>query len=111
MQWSTFWEHIRSAVHDNPQLESTQKLTYLREAIKDSTASPLIFRTSVTPNQYEDLLKERYDQKPQYPHIGHHRMSTTQEWEPWGTMLLHQHTGAQLLSLKDSSQYDVGPVF
>ena len=44
MKWSVFWEQFSSAVHNNDQLDNTQKLTYLREAIVDPKVTPLLFR-------------------------------------------------------------------
>ena len=43
MQWSVFWEQFSSAVHNNSHLDNSQKLTYLREAVKDPKATPLLF--------------------------------------------------------------------
>ena len=66
MKWSVFWEQFSSAVHNNDQLDNTQKLTYLREAIVDPTVTPLLFRATATASQYDEpvkLLKDRYDQK------------------------------------------------
>ena len=40
----------------NSQLDDAQKLTYLREAIRDPKATPLLFRATVASNQYEDLV-------------------------------------------------------
>ena len=65
MKWSVFWEQFSSAVHNNDQLDYTQKLTYLREAITDPKVTPLLFRATATSVQYKELvtlLKERYDQ-------------------------------------------------
>ena len=66
MKWSVFWEQFSSAVHNNDQLDNTQKLTYLREAITNPKVTPLLFRATATSGQYKELvslLKERYDQK------------------------------------------------
>ena len=67
MRWAVFWEGFDAAVHSNPNLDNSCKLTYLREAIKDSKVTPLLHRTTSSSTQYEDLLGqlliERYDQK------------------------------------------------
>ena len=66
MKWSGFWARFRSSVHDNCNLDDNQKLTYLREAIKDPQVTPLLFRATETAGQYQELvtiLKERYDQR------------------------------------------------
>ena len=66
MKWSVFWEQFSSAVHNNYQLDNTQKLTNLREAITDPKVTPLLFRATATSGQYKELvtlLKEHYNQK------------------------------------------------
>ena len=66
MKWAVFWNRFSSAVDSNKQLDSEQKLAYLREAIQDQEASPFMYHTSTSPNQYDEivqLLKENYDQK------------------------------------------------
>ena len=65
MKLSGFWARFCSSVHDNCNLDN-QKLTYLREAIKDPQVTPLLFRAIETAGQYQVLvtiLKERYDQR------------------------------------------------
>ena len=42
MKWSLFWGQFSSAVHNNGQLDNTQKLTYLREVITDPKVTPLL---------------------------------------------------------------------
>ncbi len=64
MKWAGFW--ARSAAHDNRGLDDTQKLTYLREAIKDTEVTPLLYRATESEDQYRELvsiLKDRYDQR------------------------------------------------
>ena len=66
MKWSVIWEQFSSALHNNDQLDNTQKLTYLREAIYRPEVTPLLFRATATSSQYKELvtlLKECYDQK------------------------------------------------
>ena len=36
--WKIFWEQFESSVHSKPQLTDSDKLTYLRDALKDSPA-------------------------------------------------------------------------
>ena len=42
LNWSLFWEQFQAAVHDKPQLEKVDKLTYLRGALKDVPARNVI---------------------------------------------------------------------
>ena len=66
MKWGIFWDQFNATVHNNPQLDNGQKLSYLRDCIKDPKVSPLLYRAIVTPGQYNELvqlLKERYDKK------------------------------------------------
>jgi hypothetical protein len=39
MQWATFWQRFSSSVDSNVHLNESDKLTYLREAIKDKKAA------------------------------------------------------------------------
>ncbi len=36
MKWEVFWEQFDAAVHSNSSLDQASKLTYFREAIKDT---------------------------------------------------------------------------
>ena len=66
MKWAVFWERFQASVHNNDNLEPSHKLTYLREAIKDPAASPLLYTSSSSPTQYEELIQvliSRYDRK------------------------------------------------
>ncbi len=66
MKWAVFWEQFDAAVHPNSSLDQASKLTYLREAIKDTKVIPLLHRATASASQYKDLLQllvERYDQK------------------------------------------------
>jgi len=73
IKWASFWARFRSSVHDNSELNDNQKLTYLREAIKDPEVTPLLYRATELDGQYEELvaiLKERYD-KQRFIHQTH----------------------------------------
>ena len=35
LKWWLFWEQFQAAVHDEPHLEVVNKLTYLRDKLKD----------------------------------------------------------------------------
>ena len=60
MKWGEFCE---AAVHKNDQLNDQEKLTYLKKAVKDPEASPLL---NINPHQYNELvalLQECYNKK------------------------------------------------
>ena len=42
LNWCLFWEQFQAAVHDKPQLEKVEKLTYLRDVLKDGPARNVI---------------------------------------------------------------------
>ena len=66
MKWAVFWEGFDAAIHSNTSLDNSSKLTYLREAIKDSKVTHLLHRATSSATQYEDLVRlliDRYDQK------------------------------------------------
>lgn len=42
MGWSTFWASFKATIHDRTDLSSTQKLHYLRKAVKDPDVSPVV---------------------------------------------------------------------
>ena len=50
MDWAGFWAQFRSSVHDYCDLDETQKLTYLREAIKNHEVTPLLYRATQKVN-------------------------------------------------------------
>ena len=66
MKWAAFWNQFQAAVHDKDDLSAAHKLAYLRSAIKDPQASPLLFSATESDHHYEDmitLLKRRYEKK------------------------------------------------
>ena len=114
LKWGVFWEQFHTTVHDNAQLDNHQKLTYLREVIKDSKASHLLNRPTTTAHQYDELvtlIKERYDQKclvhkhhtttiVDYPAI---KQGTYEEFCTFSDTIEHS-----INYLKDAKQYDIG---
>ena len=66
MNWATFWSQFSAAVGSNPDLSPINKLTYLREAIKDPTITPLLYCGIKGDDHYEDvvgILKQRFDKQ------------------------------------------------
>ena len=64
MKWTTFWSQFEAAVHHNPKLNSSNKLAYLRDTIRDPNTNQLCCTEKGT--HYEDivdLLKRRFDKR------------------------------------------------
>ena len=116
MKWAVFWEQFNSAVHYNTHLDNAQKLTSLREAIKDPKATPLLLRATTTSSQYDDLislLKDRYDQR-RLIHRTHTmaivecpslKQGSHEELCSFVDTLEHS-----INSLKDAGQYNIGSI-
>ena len=63
LEWSTFWAAFRSSVDSRDELRNTQKLQYLRQAIKDPDLQPLLHSPLETEDMYVTViaeLKERF---------------------------------------------------
>ena len=70
MGWRTFWSTFKTTVDDRKDLSNSQKLNYLRQAIKDPGLQMLLNSPIETAETYTDLvaeLKERF-QKPREIH-------------------------------------------
>ena len=66
MGWSTFWATFVSTVDSRPELNSSQKLNYLRQAITDPALQLLLNSPLEGPDTYQDLvdeLKDRFQKK------------------------------------------------
>ena len=64
MAWSTFWNSFESTIGTRKDLDNTQRLHYLRMAIKDEEARKLCYSPTETPDFYLEVvteLKRRYD--------------------------------------------------
>ena len=42
MNWSNFWDQFSVSIHDKTELSDTEKLAYLRDALKDGPAESVI---------------------------------------------------------------------
>ena len=75
LNWKTFWEQFKVAVHVQPNLSDSEKLAYLRHALKAGSAKSVIEGLSRSGEHYEEAiecLKSRYD-KPRLIHQTHVR--------------------------------------
>ena len=60
--WTTFWDSLKSAVHDNAAISKVDKFNYL-SSLLDGPASKAIQGLSLTEGNYDSaiaLLKERF---------------------------------------------------
>ena len=63
MEWSTFWASFKLTI-DSRRLSNTNKLAYLRKAIKDPESQTLLHSPSETPDFYLEVvqsLQERFN--------------------------------------------------
>ena len=63
MEWSTFWASFKSTI-DSRRLSNTNKLAYLRKAIKDPDSQTLLHSPSENPDFYLEVvrnLQERFN--------------------------------------------------
>ena len=73
LHWRTFWDQFKIAIHDRSDLNSAEKMAYLRQSLADGTAKGIIAGLSHTGNQYDEAvecLTEKYDQ-PRTIHRAH----------------------------------------
>ena len=75
LNWSMFWDQFNVAIHSSTQLSNSQKLVYLRKALKDGPAKSVIEGLSQSSESYSeaiDCLAQRYD-RPRLVHQAHVR--------------------------------------
>ena len=75
LNWKTFWEQFNVAVHDRSSLTDSEKLAYLRHALKAGSAKSVIEGLSRSGDQYDEAitcLKARFD-RPRLIHQAHVR--------------------------------------
>ena len=71
LNWQIFWEQFDSAIHNKSQLNDSDKLTYLRDALKDGPARYVIEGLTQMADSYQEAvrcLKDRYNR----PRLIHH---------------------------------------
>ncbi len=87
MNWKTFWEQFNIAVHDRSNLTDSEKLAYLRHALKAGLAKSVIESLSRSGEHYVEAitcLLSQYDR----PHLIHQA---------------HVHKILEIPNLKDGS--------
>ena len=75
LNWNTFWQQFDVAIHSKALLDNTEKLVYLRDALKDGPARHVIESLTHDAKCYKEAivcLKKRYDQ-PRVIHQAHTR--------------------------------------
>ena len=63
LDWSSFWSAFKSTIEDRKELSDTQRLHYLRQAIKDPELQLLLHSPAESPDFYAEVvteLKERF---------------------------------------------------
>ncbi len=73
LNWKAFWEQFDVSVHSRTNLTDTEKLAYLRHALKDGSAKTSIEGLSRSGDHYNEALtclKSRYD-RPRLIHQAH----------------------------------------
>ena len=113
LNWRLFWEQFESAIHSQSHLSNSDKLTYLREALKSGPAKSVVVGLTQTSDNYEEAikcLKKCYD-RPRVLHQAHVRK--IQEAFPLKTgsgqelRRLHDHLSQHIRALKASEDYDI----
>ena len=64
LEWSTFWAAFKSSIDSRKELTNTQKLQYLRQAVKDPDVQALLHSPTEGEDMYlqvVDELKERFN--------------------------------------------------
>ena len=56
MKWSTFWSAFQATI-DSRNMSKTNKLTYLRRAVKDPDSQTLLHSPQETPDFYDEVVK------------------------------------------------------
>ena len=75
VHWASFWEQFTISVHGRKDLTDSEKLAYLRNAVKDGSAKHVVEGLSRTREHYKeavDTLCKRYDH-PRLIHQAHVR--------------------------------------
>ena len=75
MIWRYFWDQFKNTIHNKTQLTDSDKLTYLRETLKDGLARHVVSGLTQTAKNYMEAircLQERYD-RPSILHQAHVR--------------------------------------
>ena len=57
INWAAFWERFDALIHSTKGIDDTEKLTYLRQALKDGPARHVIEGLSQRAKNYEEAIK------------------------------------------------------
>ena len=112
MGWSTFWSTFRSTVDERTELSNSQKLNYLRQAVKDPSLQLLLNSPLETPDTYQDIVTELKDrfQKTREIHQAIVKTITTLS-SPKHTRadlrLLYDIIKTSITNLKSTKHYDI----
>ena len=58
LEWSTFWASFQATIDSRKELSNTQKLHYLRKAVKDPDVQALLHSPTETEDMYVEIVKE-----------------------------------------------------
>ena len=56
VSWRSFWEQFTVFVHDQIGLSLSEKLTYLKQAVKHGSAKHVVEGLSTSGDQYEEAV-------------------------------------------------------
>ena len=112
MGWSTFWATFKSTVDSRIELNSSQKLNYLRQAIKDPALELLMNSPLEGPDTYQDLVDELKDRFQKTKEIHQAIVKTvTSIFSPKYTRadlrLFYDTVKTSITNLKSTSHYDI----
>ena len=112
MGWSTFWATFESTVDSRPELNSSQKLNYLRQAIKDPALQLLMNSPLEGPDTYQDLvdeLKDRFQKKKEIHQAVVKTITTifSPKYTRADLRLFYDTLKTSITNLKSTSHYDI----
>ena len=112
MGWSTFWATFTSTVDSRRELDSSQKLNYLRQAIKAPALQLLMNSPLEGPDTYQDLvdeLKDRFQKKKEIHQAIVKTITsiTSPKYTRDDLRLLYDTVKTSISNLKSTSHYDI----
>ena len=117
LNWRLFWEQFDSAIHSKHTLTDSDKLTYLRDALKGGPAKSVIGgRLTQTSASYEEAIKclqIRYD-RPRVLHQAHVRKieeaDSLKNGDDQELRRLHDHLQQHIRASRVSGNYDLDTI-
>ena len=112
MGWSTFWATFKSTVDSRIELNSSQKLNYLRQAIKDPALQLLMNSPLEGPDTYQDLVDELKDRFQKTKEIHQVIVKTvtsisSPKYTRADLRLFYDTMKTSITNLKSTSHYDI----